>query len=88
MEMSKGVQKELICPYWIVQSDQDRNNLERKFGQKIQQLNYSYPYKVGKERSLIFQSPGADWLNDFIDEEEGVFYKYSLQSFVGLNEEK
>lgn len=78
------IKKEVICLYWIVQCDHDREKLERHFGRKIADVGHRYPYEIGKEGGHIFQNPGTEKLKDFFDEDEGVLYKYTLESLVSL----
>lgn len=78
------IKKEIICPYWIVQCDYDREKLEKYFGRRIEKQGYDYPYKIGKEGHFVFQSAGAATLKFFFDEDEGVLYKYTLESLVSL----
>jgi len=68
-----------ICPYWIVDSDNKKQLFIQMMGNFID-LNYEYPFIIGKEGSLTFQHQEMT-INDFYDHEERTIYKYELQKF-------
>lgn len=52
--------KDIICPYWIVKNDLEKNKVLKLVNQSSIQEIHKYPYVIGKEPGFVFQSADAD----------------------------
>jgi len=71
--------KIINCKYWILRDEEDAKKVKEKIG-GWKNLNYKYPYVVGKERAFVFQDQSIKKIEDFFDEDQNTTYKYYLQS--------
>lgn len=68
-----------ICPYWTLKNDDDKQKAVELLGE-FEELNFQYPFVVGKEGSLFFQGKLYD-MKDFVSHDNKTIYKYELQEF-------
>jgi hypothetical protein len=69
-----------ICPYWILTNEQDKEAVIKKIG-SFSELNYKYPFIVGKEGGFIFQEKKSE-MKDFYDHEQRKIYRYELNQLT------
>ena len=68
--------KEVICPYYVINNDNERDAVLMIFRNAPDIIMKEYPYIIGKEENFIFQQKYEESIPDYPCKDEKKIYRY------------
>jgi hypothetical protein len=78
METTKP--KSVECPYWIVNSKEEKEIIQTLTGYHWPEIGHKFPYIIGREPMFSFQGSTTQEMNDYLDKDENIIYHYVLKT--------